>query len=112
MRFGPSVATPRLIATCDVSLTVRGCCALLVSSWPQMILAREDEFKLKPTGGSMKLGAKDTDMFLAAARELNVPAPYATVVRDRFTAAFAKGDGEKDFAALADRARDDAGLKK
>ncbi|WP_284944422.1 NAD(P)-dependent oxidoreductase [Acidisoma cladoniae] len=61
-------------------------------------------------GAPVTLALKDTEAFLAAGHEYNVPVPYAAIVRDRFLAAIAAGDGKKDFAVLMERARQDAGL--
>lgn len=61
-------------------------------------------------GASVKLGLKDTQMFLQAGSELAVPLPYASVVRDRFLAAISAGDAERDFAVLRECARRDSGL--
>ena len=62
-------------------------------------------------GASVTLGLKDTEMFLAAGHDYRVPLPYAAIARDRFLAAMAAGDAEKDFVVLMERARQDAGLK-
>ena len=40
-----------------------------------------------------------------------MPLPFAAVVRDRFLASLAKGEGELDWAAIANRAKEDAGLE-
>lgn len=62
-------------------------------------------------GASVTLGLKDTEMFLAAGHDYHVPLPYAAIARDRFLAAMAAGDADKDFVVLMERARQDAGLK-
>lgn len=82
------------------------CSAPVHVNYGRMILERQ----FSPPGGAMALGAKDNDLILAASRELAAPLPLASLLRDRFTASFARGDGELDFAALSNRARDDAGL--
>jgi len=61
-------------------------------------------------GAPVRLGLKDTEMFLAAGHEYSVPLPYASIARDRFLAAMAAGDADKDFVILMERARQDAGL--
>jgi 3-hydroxyisobutyrate dehydrogenase-like beta-hydroxyacid dehydrogenase len=61
-------------------------------------------------GAPVTLALKDTELFLAAGHEHRVALPYASIVRDRFLATIAAGDGEKDFAILMERARQDAGL--
>ncbi|WP_428393990.1 NAD(P)-dependent oxidoreductase [Lichenicoccus sp.] len=63
-----------------------------------------------PPGAAVPLAAKDTRLLLAAAEHLSVPVPMASLLRDRFLAMTAKGEAGLDFAALALRARDDAGL--
>ena len=62
-------------------------------------------------GAPVTLGLKDTEMFLAAGHDYHVPLPYAAIARDRFLAAIAAGDAEKDFVVLMERARQDAGLR-
>jgi 3-hydroxyisobutyrate dehydrogenase-like beta-hydroxyacid dehydrogenase len=62
-------------------------------------------------GASVTLGLKDTEMFLAAGHDYRVPLPYAAIARDRFLAAMAAGDADRDFVVLMERARQDAGLK-
>lgn len=62
-------------------------------------------------GAPVTLGLKDTEMFLAAGHDYHVPLPYAAIARDRFLAAIAAGDADKDFVVLMERARQDAGLK-
>ena len=66
--------------------------------------------KFDPPGSGVPLAFKDTRLLLAAAEALSVPVPIASLLRDRFLAVVAKGQGGLDFAALALRARDDAGL--
>lgn len=61
-------------------------------------------------GPNLGLGAKDTRLFLEAGEGLSVPLPYASILRDRFLASAARGDGERDFCVIAERAAEDAGL--
>jgi 3-hydroxyisobutyrate dehydrogenase-like beta-hydroxyacid dehydrogenase len=61
-------------------------------------------------GAPITLGLKDTEAFLAAGHDFNVALPYASIARDRFLAAAAAGDADKDFVILLERARADAGL--
>ena len=63
-----------------------------------------------PPGAKLGLGAKDNRLFLEAGAELAVPLPFASILRDRFLASEAKGDGERDFCVIAERAAEDAGL--
>ncbi len=68
------------------------------------------EQRFEPPGAAVPLAAKDTRLLLAAAEALSVPLPMASLLRDRFLAMLAHGEGGLDFAALSQRARDDAGL--
>ena len=83
------------------------CSAPVHVNYGKMIL----EAKFSPPGGAMKLGAKDNELILKAGEEFGAPLPIASLLRDRFIASFARGEGELDFSALSNRARDDAGLK-
>ena len=49
-------------------------------------------------------------MFLAAGAEYGVSLPYAAIAHDRFKAAIAAGDADKDFVVLLERVRHEAGL--
>ncbi len=83
------------------------CSAPVHVNYGKMIL----EGHFSPPGGAMKLGAKDNDLILQAGAEFGTPLPMASLLRDRFIASFARGDGELDFCALSNRAREDAGLE-
>jgi len=63
-----------------------------------------------PPGFKLPLGLKDNRLLLQASESLNVPLPFAAIVRDRFLASLAKGEGDLDWAAIAKRASEDAGL--
>lgn len=62
-----------------------------------------------PAGFAAPLGQKDVRLALAAAEELRVPMPIASLLRDRFLALLAKGGEELDWSAIGDLARQDAG---
>jgi 3-hydroxyisobutyrate dehydrogenase-like beta-hydroxyacid dehydrogenase len=64
-----------------------------------------------PAGFRLPLGAKDVDLVLKTAREVKAPMPVASLLRDRFLGALAKGRAELDWSAIALGARDDAGLE-
>ncbi len=64
-----------------------------------------------PAGFRLPLGAKDIDLVLRTSAEVKAPMPTASLLRDRFLAAIAKGRAEMDWSALALGASDDAGLK-
>ena len=66
--------------------------------------------KYDPAGFKLSLGMKDAGLALAAASQLQVPLPLASLVHDHFIEAMASGMGEKDWAALAGLAAARAGL--
>lgn len=63
-----------------------------------------------PPGANVHLAAKDTRLILQAAETLAVPLPFASILRDRFLATEARGEGGLDFAVISRRAAEDAGL--
>lgn len=63
-----------------------------------------------PAGFRLVLGLKDVRLALEAAEAGRAPMPFAGVLRDHFLEALAHGDGERDWAAVADVARRHAGL--
>ena len=69
------------------------------------------ERAFSPPGAPMAIGKKDTDLVLAAGEDFGAVLPMASLLRDRFVASLARGDGALDFAALSRRAREDAGLE-
>ncbi len=73
------------------------------------IMAKEE---YEPAGFKLRLGLKDVRLALAAAEELSVPLPIASILRDHLLAAIARGYGELDWAGLAKVAAEDAGIKK
>jgi 3-hydroxyisobutyrate dehydrogenase-like beta-hydroxyacid dehydrogenase len=68
------------------------------------------EGKHEPAGFAAKLGLKDVRLVLQAAESAAVPMPIASVVRDRFVAAIARGNADKDWSVLGRVAAEDAGL--
>jgi 3-hydroxyisobutyrate dehydrogenase-like beta-hydroxyacid dehydrogenase len=66
--------------------------------------------KHEPAGFALPLGLKDVRLVLQAAEAANVPMPIASVVRDRFITAMARGNQDKDWSVLGRVAADDAGL--
>jgi 3-hydroxyisobutyrate dehydrogenase-like beta-hydroxyacid dehydrogenase len=87
-------------------LTNSFCSAPIHKNYGRMIL----DAAFSPPGGAMELGMKDNKLMLEAGEEFGVPLPIASLLRDRFIASVARGDGELDFAALSKRAREDGGL--
>jgi 3-hydroxyisobutyrate dehydrogenase-like beta-hydroxyacid dehydrogenase len=74
-------------------------------NYGKQILDRAYEAGVKVT-----LGAKDTKLFLQAGEELSVPLPLASLLRDRFLAAVARGEADMDFTVIARQAAEQAGL--
>ncbi|MFH8380167.1 NAD(P)-dependent oxidoreductase [Kitasatospora sp. NPDC018058] len=68
------------------------------------------ERRYQPAGFRLPLGLKDVGLALAAGAERNVPLPFGSILRDAFLDALAHGDGDKDWAAVAEVARRRAGL--
>jgi 3-hydroxyisobutyrate dehydrogenase-like beta-hydroxyacid dehydrogenase len=68
--------------------------------------------KYEPAGFSVRLGAKDVRLALAAAEAVHVPLPVGSAVRDSLLQAKAMGDEAKDLAVLGRTARARAGLDK
>ena len=54
----------------------------------------------QPAGFAASLGQKDVRLVLAAAEELQVPLPIASLLRDRFLALLAHGGADLDWSAL------------
>ena len=65
--------------------------------------------RFAPAGFAAPLGQKDIRLALAAAEDLAVPMPLASLLRDRFLALIAQGGGELDWAAIGGLAAADAG---
>jgi 3-hydroxyisobutyrate dehydrogenase-like beta-hydroxyacid dehydrogenase len=57
--------------------------------------------QFEPAGFKLRLGFKDLRLMQEAAEAAAVPMPLAGVLRDRFLAAMARGEGDLDWAALA-----------
>ncbi len=70
-------------------------------------IARE---QFEPAGFKLRLGFKDLRLAQEAAEAAAVPMPLAGVLRDRYLAALARGEGDLDWAALARIAAVQAGL--
>lgn len=71
------------------------------------IIARE---AFQPAGFAATLGLKDLRLTLAAADELHVALPIASLLRDRFLTLLANGGGNLDWSAIATLAGRDAGV--
>jgi 3-hydroxyisobutyrate dehydrogenase-like beta-hydroxyacid dehydrogenase len=62
-------------------------------------------------GFALPAGLKDVDLFLEASAEARAPLPFAAIVRDRLVAALARGLEHKDWSAVSEIARLNAGLE-
>jgi 3-hydroxyisobutyrate dehydrogenase-like beta-hydroxyacid dehydrogenase len=71
------------------------------------LIARRE---FEPAGFAATLGLKDVRLVLAAAEQLQVPLPVASVLRDRLLTLVATGGGHLDWPAVATLADRDAGL--
>jgi 3-hydroxyisobutyrate dehydrogenase-like beta-hydroxyacid dehydrogenase len=69
------------------------------------------ERRYEPPGFRLTLGLKDIRLVLEAADSGRTPMPFASVLRDHLLEAVAQGQGERDWAALAEVARRHAGLR-
>jgi 3-hydroxyisobutyrate dehydrogenase-like beta-hydroxyacid dehydrogenase len=67
------------------------------------------EGKFEPAGFAAPLGQKDIRLTLAAAEDLRVPMPLASLLRDRFLTLLAHGGDKLDWSAIGRLAATDAG---
>jgi 3-hydroxyisobutyrate dehydrogenase-like beta-hydroxyacid dehydrogenase len=65
--------------------------------------------KYEPAGFAAPLGQKDIRLALAAAEELRVPMPVASLLRDRLLRLVANGGERLDWSAIGDFATTDSG---
>lgn len=65
--------------------------------------------KYEPAGFAAPLGQKDIRLALAAAEELRVPMPVASLLRDRLLRLLANGGQKLDWSAIGDFATADSG---
>ncbi|MGC1621052.1 MAG: NAD(P)-dependent oxidoreductase [Candidatus Acidiferrum sp.] len=80
--------------------------APVYKTYGELIVQGEHE----PAGFLLPLGLKDVRLVLQAAEAVNVPMPIASVVRDRFITAMARGNQDKDWSVIGRVAAEDAGL--
>ncbi len=64
----------------------------------------------EPAGFAAPLGQKDIRLVLAAAEDLRVPLPLASLLRDRFLTLLAQDGGGLDWSAIGALAAKDAGI--
>jgi hypothetical protein len=66
---------------------------------------------MNTTGGfSLELGLKDVSLVSQAAREVDTPMPFLSVLVDRFVSAKARGRGNFDWSAIGLSVGEDAGI--
>jgi 3-hydroxyisobutyrate dehydrogenase-like beta-hydroxyacid dehydrogenase len=70
------------------------------------LIARQE---YEPAGFAATLGLKDVRLVLAAAEELQVPLPVASLLHDRLLRLVATGNGHLDWSAVATLSERDAG---
>lgn len=80
--------------------------APVYKNYGAMIAGRHFE----PAGFAARLGQKDMRLALAAAEELKVPLPFASVLRDRYLELAAHGGEHLDWSAIGNLAAKDAAL--
>jgi 3-hydroxyisobutyrate dehydrogenase-like beta-hydroxyacid dehydrogenase len=59
------------------------------------------ERRFEPPGFDMRLGLKDAKLALDAGEEVNVPLPFASVLRDNYLDGLAHGGENKDWSAVS-----------
>jgi 3-hydroxyisobutyrate dehydrogenase-like beta-hydroxyacid dehydrogenase len=69
------------------------------------------ERRWEPAGFKLRHGLKDVRLALSAAEEVTTPMPLASLIRDHYLSAMAKGWGDIDWAALARVVEENAGLE-
>lgn len=71
------------------------------------IIAQE---RYEPAAFKLELGLKDIRLVIEAADAAQVPMPLASLIRDHFLSAVARGQGEIDWAGLGSVSAENAGL--
>ena len=66
--------------------------------------------RFEPAGFAAPLGQKDIRLALAAAEDLRVPMPLASLLRDRFLTLMAHGGEHLDWSAIGGLSASDAGI--
>jgi 3-hydroxyisobutyrate dehydrogenase-like beta-hydroxyacid dehydrogenase len=65
----------------------------------------------EPAGFKLRHGLKDVRLALAAGDEVTTPMPLASLIRDHYLTAMARGWGDVDWAALARVVEENAGVE-
>lgn len=68
--------------------------------------------KFEPAGFDLRLGLKDTRLALAAGEAVNLPLPFASILRDNYLDALAHGGEHKDWSVVTKVATRRAALDK
>merc|ERR1712196_314988 len=71
---------------------------------------RVSERDHRPGGFSLELGYKDCTLVKEAAKEVNVPMPFLSVLLDRYTSSMAKDRSMMDWSAIGLAVAEDAGI--
>ncbi len=66
--------------------------------------------RFTPAGFRLALGLKDVNLVLSAAAQSQVPMPAASLLRDRYLTAMARGRQDMDWNAIALGVEEDAGI--
>lgn len=98
------VAAPQFI---DLMTATIFACPVYKNYGPQI-----RDRRYEPPGFALKLGLKDVRLALQAGDSAAVPMPLASVARDNLLDAIAHGDGNRDWAAMAEVSRRRAGTPK
>jgi 3-hydroxyisobutyrate dehydrogenase-like beta-hydroxyacid dehydrogenase len=80
--------------------------APIYKTYGELIAAR----RFEPAGFAATLGQKDIRLVLAAAEDLRVPMPLASLLRDRFLTLLARGGEKLDWSAIGRLPALDAGM--
>jgi 3-hydroxyisobutyrate dehydrogenase-like beta-hydroxyacid dehydrogenase len=80
--------------------------APIYKTYGELISAR----RFEPAGFAATLGQKDIRLVLAAAEDLRVPMPLASLLRDRFLTLLARGGEQLDWSAIGRLPALDAGM--
>jgi 3-hydroxyisobutyrate dehydrogenase-like beta-hydroxyacid dehydrogenase len=80
--------------------------APIYKTYGELIAAR----RFEPAGFAAALGQKDIRLVLAAAEDLRVPMPLASLLRDRFLTLLARGGEQLDWSAIGRLPALDAGM--
>jgi 3-hydroxyisobutyrate dehydrogenase-like beta-hydroxyacid dehydrogenase len=80
--------------------------APIYRTYGELIAAR----RFEPAGFAATLGQKDIRLVLAAAEDLRVPMPLASLLRDRFLTLLARGGEQLDWSAIGRLPALDAGM--